>query len=211
MNHPPEDRPRLSLSIATTCSQLQADYLGRNGYPNQAQARGTLAALRKAAGQPVVQNPLIFENVLSSLVVPLSDREIGRGDAPSPSEEAAFNALTFFALHMQGATHDVHDESHSFATVCGRLAHTSESKSIKGRFDALVLARTARSRLIQTRSLISLLRSKDLRFNYGWFAVDLRKLSNPRTRNGVLLRWGRDFAFACYPHRIDDSATPQEN
>ena len=112
---------------------------------------------------------------------------------------------------MQGATHEVHDESHSFASACGRLAQTSESKSIKGRFDALVLARTAQSRLIQTRSLISLLRSNDLRLNYGWFAADLRKLSNPRARNGVLLRWGRDFAFARYPRDIDGSATTQEN
>lgn len=206
-----DDRPRLSSAVAATCSQLQTDYLGRTGYPNQARARRTLAELRKSAGQPVDKNPLVFESVLSSLVVPLSEKEVGRGDTPSPSEEAAFHALTFFALHMQGATHEVHDESHSFASACGRLAQTSESKSIKGRFDALVLARTAQSRLIQTRSLISLLRSNDLRFNYGWFAADLRKLSNPRTRNGVLLRWGRDFAFARYPRDIDGSATTQEN
>ncbi|MGJ4134254.1 type I-E CRISPR-associated protein Cse2/CasB [Corynebacterium macclintockiae] len=211
MNHPQEEQSRLSSSIATTCSKLQADYLGRNGYPNQAQARGTLAELRKSAGQPALQNPLVFENVLSSLVAPLSEKEMGRGDAPSPSEEAAFQALTYFALHMQGATHEVHDSSHSFASACGRLAHTSESKSIKGRFDALVLARTAQSRLIQTRSLISLLRSKDLRFHYGWFATDLRKLSNPRTRNGVLLRWGRDFAFAQHPRENNSSSATKEN
>ncbi|MGJ4071011.1 type I-E CRISPR-associated protein Cse2/CasB [Corynebacterium macclintockiae] len=206
-----EEQPRLSSSVAATCSQLQADYLGRTGYPNQAQARGTLAELRKSAGQPALQSPLVFERVLSSLVQPLSAKELGRGDAPSPSEEAAFHALAFFALHMQGATHEVHDSSRSFATACGQLAHASESKSIKGRFDALVLARTAQSRLIQTRSLISLLRSKGLRFNYGWFAADLRKLSNPRTRNGVLLRWGRDFAFAMYARDADRSSASEEN
>lgn len=61
MDQTTDDRPRLSSAVAATCSQLQADYLGRTGYPNQARARGTLAELRKSAGQPVDKNPLVFE------------------------------------------------------------------------------------------------------------------------------------------------------
>ena len=56
------------------------------------------------------------------------------------------------------------------------------------------VARDEVSRGVHLRSLISLLRAKHIPFDYGRFVGDLRSLQNPQYRNGVLLRWGRDFA-----------------
>ena len=125
---------------------------------------------------------------------PLTDDELGRGDTPSPSELAAYNALTLFAQHMQSATKPVHTTECSFARACGRLQTLSESNSIKPRFDAMQSARDEASRVLHLRSLVTLLRSKELAFDYGSFARDLRSLQYPSRRDGVLLRWGRDYA-----------------
>ena len=54
----------------------------------------------------------------------------------------------------------------------------------------MLLARDEKSRLLQIRSLVSLLRSKELACDYGKLASDLRALMNPKRRPGVLLRWG---------------------
>lgn len=188
-------KPRLRFSVSNTAEWLQHSYLGNVTHSAKAEARAELAQLRKLAGQPIDRDPLAISLVLGTLQPDLSDRELGQGNKASPSENAAFHALTLFALHMQGATSKMHVENATFASACGRLVQQSESGSIKPRFDAMVLARNSRSRLIHARNLISLLRNNHLGFDYGRFAVDLRDLENPKRKNGVLLRWGRDFAI----------------
>lgn len=189
-------KPRLGSSISATANRLQKQVLNSKTDTESSQARALLAQLRRQAGQSIVNDPLSIDRTLSTLRPGLSPKEIGKGDAPSPSEEAAFQALSLFALHMQSAKKPVHVEKISFASACGKLYQVSDSKSMKLRFDAMLQARDQRSRLIHARSLITLLRSKELSFDYGRFAVDLRALAKPGRREGVLLRWGRDFALA---------------
>lgn len=195
---PPAAAPNLRNAVGATAHRLQSQYLGEHGDTHQAGARGVLAELRRDAGAPIDKDPLALARVLAALTPPLSEFEIGRGDAASPSEKAAFHALTLFAVHMQGSTRPVHQPKTSFAAACGRMNATSASSSLKPRFDAMLVARHARSQLTHMRSLVTLLRSHDLGFDYGQFAQDLRSLSNPAQRSGVLLRWGRDFALAGY-------------
>lgn len=198
-----ETRAVLPVAVGKTVTVLQAQYLGQHGERAAAAARGTLAELRRRAGQRPETDPLSMQRVLLILHPTLTEKEIGRGDAPSPSEEAAFHALTLFALHMQGAAKSVHLQGVSFAAACGRLYAISDSQSIKPRFDALLLARHSRSQLIHARSMVTLLRGNSLGFDYGAFARDLRSLAHPSRRSGVLLRWGRDFAMAPYSTRED--------
>jgi len=174
---------------------LQSQILGEQGERAQSAARGVLAELRRRAGEPIDRDSLSLEKTLLVLSPVLNENSIGRGDAPSPSESAAFHALTLFALHMQGSTRPMHQRGISFATACGRLHATSDSASLKPRFDALLLARSSRARLNHARSMITLLRGAQLGFDYAQFATDLRALDNANKRPGVLLRWGRDFAM----------------
>lgn len=196
---PNQPRSRLGYAVGGTVTGLQEAYLGRRGEAAAARSRGVLADLRRHAGRPAEDDVLSLEKTLGLLRPPLSDEEIGSGDRVTPSEAAAYAALTLFALHIQSATAPVHVEGQSFARACGRLAGSSDSQSIAQRFDAMVLARDEASRQTHIRSLVTLLRSKGIGFDYGRLAWDLRSLGKPERRNGVLLWWSRDFALALRP------------
>ncbi|CAM3180897.1 type I-E CRISPR-associated protein Cse2/CasB [Corynebacterium gottingense] len=185
----------LRKSVGMTVSSLQRNYLDRSQTALGAEARGTLANLRKYAGRPVGSDPLALQEVLLLLHPQLSEGELGKGAAPSPSEQAAYTALCLFGLHMQSSTQPMHVTEQTFGFACGRLHRLSDSKSIKSRFDAMLVSREEASRGVHLRSLVSLLRSRHIPFDYGRFAGDLRNLQNPQYRDGVLLRWGRDFAI----------------
>ncbi|MFG6303148.1 type I-E CRISPR-associated protein Cse2/CasB [Corynebacterium hesseae] len=197
--------PTLRQAVARTANDLQFAILRSPNHSQSAQARATLARLRKYASVPLNDQPLALEEVLLSLHPPLSEKELGRGNAPSASESAAFHALVMFGIHMQSATTDAHVEGQSFARACGRFFAQSESQSTKPRFDAMLVSRDEASRLIHIRSLITLLRGAKIGFDYGQFAQDLRILSartstqaDQNRRQGVLLRWGRDFAAGAF-------------
>lgn len=203
----PEGAPRtapLVPSVGATVTRLQQDLL-TGPDDRRSAARGVLARLRRRVGRRVAQDPLALEETLMVLSPALREEELWEGGAASPSERAAYHALTFFALHMQGATAPVHVPDRSFARACGELRARRELnanptfKSLKPRVDAMLMTRVPHSRLIHLRSLIALLRDEKIGFDYGRLAGDLRALENPHWRNGVLLRWGRDFALGSYP------------
>lgn len=197
--------PRLRAAVSASVDVLQRDLLQSNNQASQSRARAVLAQLRKYGSSPLATQPLALEEVLLLLRPSLSERELGRGDNPSPSELAAFHALTTFGVHMQGVTMPMHTPNQSFASSCGRFYAQSESKSSKPRFDAMMVSSDDTARLIHIRSLVTLLRGINQGFDYGWFAQDLRVLLSPtqsqdqyHRRQGVLLRWGRDFATGAY-------------
>ncbi|ATG50697.1 type I-E CRISPR-associated protein Cse2/CasB [Brachybacterium vulturis] len=183
----------LQHAVGSSAATLQSQYLGERGVSQQTMARGRLAVLRRSAGFTALQHPLTMQEVLDSLDPGLALDDLGSQDAPSPSESAAFDAMTLFALHMQSAAAPAHVRRRSFGTAMGMLRLRSDSGSLKPRFDALLSARHERSRLTHARSLITLLRSDGIGLDYGLLARDLRTLSG-RYRSGVLLRWARDFA-----------------
>lgn len=191
-----DERGGLRHSVGATASRLQDEALGLRSARAQIRARAQLAVLRRSAGLQPVDDPVAWQAVLELMTPPLLDREIGRGDVPSRSEKAAFNAITLFALHLQSRTRSMHVPGRSFGSAIRLLNRARQSGSIRPRFDAVLAARQERSRLIHARSLITLLRSDDIGFDYGLFAQDLRSLMTPERRAGVLLRWGRDVAIA---------------
>ncbi|WP_010533333.1 type I-E CRISPR-associated protein Cse2/CasB [Brachybacterium squillarum] len=193
MRHAP-----LDVAVGSSASGLQSAYLGHRGERAQSQARGRLAILRRSAGATPERHPLTLQDVLDSLSPALDPQLLGRGDAASPSERAAYHAMTLFALHMQSATVPAHVTGRSFGQAVGILRARSGSGSLKPRFDAMLAARDERSRLQHARTLITLLRGESIGLDYGRFARDLRTLSGSR-RSGVLLRWSRDVATASYP------------
>ncbi|WP_018297204.1 type I-E CRISPR-associated protein Cse2/CasB [Corynebacterium lubricantis] len=188
----------LKHSVRSTCSRLQSMYLSSGNTASTAAARAQLAKLRQGAGASLKSNPLALENVLFALEPRLDPAFLGKGDAPSPSEKAAFSAMTLFAVHMQSAAVPAHETGTSFASACGKLHSLALSGSIKPRIDAMLLAHDDNARLIHVRSLITLLRGHSIAFDYGQFAEDLRSLMNPKKRAGIQLRWGRDFAYGSY-------------
>lgn len=185
---------RLRDSVARTVDRLQHDYLNDQYGRDGADARSALAEFRKASALDPEENPIGMQHMMALLTPPLDEQLIGRGDAPSPSETALYRSLSLFGVHMQSAKKPMHTREVSFAHACGQLVPRSESKSTKSRFDALQLAPDDQSRAVHLRSLVSLLRSYEIAFDYGNFAEDIRALTDPSRRSTVLLRWGRDFA-----------------
>ncbi|WP_341827612.1 type I-E CRISPR-associated protein Cse2/CasB [Trueperella pyogenes] len=195
---PPKNH--LQQAVHVTCKRLQSGYLSDSSSPEHHKARADLAQLRRYANLDISNNPLALAQALFVMEGEFSEKLAGHGDEPSPSEHAAYIALTLFAIHMQSASQEVHVKGVSFAQACGKLYRKLEgsSDSIKPRIDAMLLAGSERARLVHIRSLITLMRAQEIGFDYGRLAVDLRALANPKKRAGVQLRWGRDFALGSY-------------
>lgn len=206
----PVQKDPLRNAVGSACHRLQDGYFAQQSSPHYHTARANLAELRRGAGLSIEKNPLGLEQMLFAMDLQIDERLLGRGDAPSPSECAAYTALTLFAIHMQSASQPVHQPNIGFATACGRLSASKDSASIKPRFDAMLLATSEQARRIHIRSLVTLLRAENIGFDYGLFARDLRNLADPKKRAGVQLRWGRDFAAGYYRTSTSPSES-QEN
>ena len=61
------------------------------------------------------------------------------------------------------------------------------------------------------RSLITLLRSEEIAFDYGQFAQDYMQLLNPEKRDAVILRWNRDFLYGYEPKKSKTSEETSKN
>lgn len=187
-------KPSLRAIVGRTICALYQQQSGENP-GHAAAARATLARLRQAVGRTPEKDPLAWSVVLEQVLPDFPTRFLGRGDEPSPQESAAFIALTLYALHQRGNTQLMYEPKMNLGRSVGRLAHSAGSDSIKPRFDALMAARTDAALAYQLRSLIALLSSHNIAADHAWLAEDLVKLKRPSRRDGVLLRWGREFAL----------------
>jgi CRISPR system CASCADE complex protein casB len=165
-------------------------------------ATAQLAQLRRGVGVSPFQYPellgIILEKEDGTEGIPEQYR--GRGEQPSNAESAAYTALTLFALHQQSQNQPMHDAEVSFGNAVGKLVGDTTT-SMKKRFDSLLTAQTENARQHYLRSLITLLRSEGIAFDYGRFAVDYMRLLNPATRQKVMYRWNRDFSYGLIPVR----------
>lgn len=173
-----------------------------------------LAQLRRGAGKVPTGYPhlmcmvLVLENEDKEDKQAFPEQCRGKGDRPNDAEIAAYTALTLFALHQQSQNQPMHDPKVSFGRAVGKLVGNTTS-SMKKRFDSLLTAQTENARQHYLRSLITLLRSKSIAFNYGQFAVDYMYLQNPSTRKNVLYRWNSEFSYGLVPPRSEGSKTTE--
>lgn len=186
--------PSLREVIGRRVAALQHAHL--NG--RSPRARATLSTLRRAVGRDPGRDPLAWGLVLDDGGDTLPGHLLGHRDEPSRSEWAAYLALTCYAVHQQSQTRPMHEHGRSFGEAVGRLvARTTES--VKARFDALLTAAGFSAVRYHLRSLVTLLRSEGISFDYGRFADDVARLLDPRTRDRVLLAWGRDYVRGRHP------------
>lgn len=174
-------------SLAQAIYTLHGDYEKGN--------RATLAALRKAAGKSPEKDPMAWSYALGLL--PHFAYE-GRGDTANEAETAAFTALTLYALHQRSLSRPMHQPNRSLGTVVAELTVASDSKSVKSRLNTLMLARTQAATHYHLRSLVNLLHAHEIPLDYAQLGSDLWNLARPAKRQGVILRWGRDYASAIW-------------
>ena len=203
--------PDLADIVRRTINPLQKRITGPNAH-SSGPHRATVAALRNAVGQTPDRAPLAWGYVTEQVIPEFPSSWIGRED-PTPQEWAAFTALTFWALHQQSQARPMHrafegDERYkNFGFSIGHLTKRAEGSSIKGRFDALLVARNGAAQLHHLRGLVQLLRSHEIPVDYGQLARDLASLRFGDHRK-VALRWGRGFARAIAPTPSEKTPTP---
>lgn len=203
-NHdaPPTDgKPSLKRIVNAAILRLQPQVTGVHVHA-QGPARARMAALRSGVGRSPGEVPLAWGDVAEE-VLPGFPPQWSYGDQATPEERAAFTALTFWALHQQSQEKPMHaarlEREYNFGHSVGRLTSAAERKSIKSRFDALLLNGQGKSTHQHLRSLIQLLRTHEIQVDYAQLAADLRDLELPPQRRSVLLRWGRGYAYSTSP------------
>ncbi len=154
------------------------------------EATATLARLRRGSGVEPGSNPLLWEETLG-----LPTQYSGRDDKPTAAERSVYAALTLFAAHQQSVSEPMHQDGVSFGMAARQLSRreTSSEQAVLRRFQALATAEVLGEALIHARGLITQFRATRIPLDYGQFAVDLFNLQDSTHRNGVRLRWGRDY------------------
>lgn len=176
-------------SIASALYKLRAAY--------ERGDRATLATLRRAAGKTPEKDPMAWSYALETLLPDFA--YAGTKDEANDAELAAFTALSLYALHQRSLSRPMHQKGKkSLGTAVAELTLASGSKSIKSRLDTLMVARSTSATSYHLRSLISLLNSHEIPLDYAQLASDLWSLNTADKREGVILRWGRDYASALW-------------
>lgn len=197
--------PSLRRAVSSAAHRLQHGLLSQD--PRlEARSRSVLSQLRRAATTDPGADPFGWWAVSEEVLGDLPAGEAGRGDEPSTTEWAAFTAITLFAVHQQSQQAPMHTSGVDLGKAVGTLRRRTASGSVKQRLDAVMLAPTPHALRYHLRSLITLLASHGIGLDYGRLAEDLRALRHPRSRPGVVVRWGRGYAAGLQsPHVTPDS------
>jgi CRISPR system Cascade subunit CasB len=150
-------------------------------------AKATLAKLRRGVGKPPSSLPELWEVTLGAL----PDELRGKNE-PSYAEWALHTALTLYSVHRQGNELSGKDGD-TFGAAARKLKDGNNDDAVKRRFDAVATASNFSELAHYARGLVQLMRTKNIDMDYPAFAADLFTYQFDSRRNGVRLKWGRDF------------------
>ena len=157
----------------------------------ESQVKATLANLRRGVGKTPGELPelwgTLFQNFPKALNEKASEIE------PSKAEWAAY------ALHQQG--HDIEKENMQrdgvgLGTAVRRLVpegEAEENSSIFSRFQTLATSSDIKELAHHLRGIIQLLNQGKIGLDYVKLSEDLYRYQFEDSRNGVRLKWGRQY------------------
>ena len=163
----------------------------------ESQVKATLANLRRGVGKTPGELPelwgTLFQNFPKALNEKASEIE------PSKAECAAYLSLTLYALHQQG--HDIEKENMQrdgvgLGTAVRRLVpegEAEENSSIFSRFQTLATSSDIKELAHHLRGIIQLLNQGKIGLDYVKLSEDLYRYQFEDSRNGVRLKWGRQY------------------
>lgn len=185
-------KDRLFNAVGIQVSELQERYR-----KDDSSAVANLARLRRGVGK----SPGEHFDLIGLTIEGLYPDAKGLPDEPTEAENAAFAALTLFALHQQSHRNaSMHRSQYSFgrsARLLGR--HTNSQDAVRARFTALATAQSWDGTVRYAMSFIQQFRAQAIPLDYAQFAVDLYRLQFPDSADRVRLRWGRDFYRQHHP------------
>lgn len=194
----------MDTSWNQTASFIEGRISQLNQTSNEAAVRATFAKMRRGLGKSPAASPENWELTLQGVPEGLT----GKGLEPSWGEWAIHISLTLYSFHQQGKSlqaESMHEKGQYLGKALQRLIKTDEeSPRIKKRFDQLVTANNLEEIANYLRGIVQLLKAEEYPLDYSALGQDLYLWQNPATRDGVRLRWGRD-----YYHRISKSASDE--
>ncbi|UVS78391.1 type I-E CRISPR-associated protein Cse2/CasB [Actinokineospora sp. UTMC 2448] len=188
----------IATIVGDRVGRLQRGYLR-----DHSEAVAALARLRRGAGKPAGSVLDIVDHTHAEEFV----RE-WRDDAPSYAENASHVAMTLYALHQQSQRQGMHQSGRRFGSAVRGLAPELRADGpVTRRFAAVGTADSFTELSHHLRGLVQLMRSAQVKLDYGLLAHDLWLWQLPGRADAVRLRWGRDFHF---PQKDTQSAQDTE-
>ena len=178
----------------------------RSRLAREINAGATLANLRRGIGKKVGELPALWQITLEGLLEP--DERVG--DDPTPEEQAAYTAITLYALHQQSRREGMHQRGRGLGTAVATLARrTGNEAAVRRRFEALGTAESFPEVVHHARGLVTQLRGENIGLDYGLFADQLYWLQWPQRASRVRLAWGREYYQTKEPDaNQNDPSTP---
>ncbi|MDD3573290.1 MAG: type I-E CRISPR-associated protein Cse2/CasB [Eubacteriales bacterium] len=183
---------------------------------NEPLTRASLARLRRGLGKPPGSMPDLWDLTLEGMPQELA----GFDGQPSWGEWAIHLALTLFALHQQGKnwkTDGMNKPGQALGKAARQLVKNEDDMArVKRRFDQAITSDSPQEVARHLRSLVQLLRASGIALDYPALAEDLYRYQIPEARDGVRLKWGRDFFAATFTNQspnapeIEDDLTESE-
>ena len=148
---------------------------------NTPYSNAACAKLRRAIGKPREESPDIWEITLHG--------------APDGEKEgiAIHTCLTLYALHSQSKVKSMCDEKTGFGAAITKLVTVENETAIQRRFNAVATSVDFAELTHHARGLIQLLRTRNIKMDYGRFAEDLFYFQTFEYAGRVRLKWGEDF------------------
>ncbi len=160
---------------------------------NDQNANVILAQLRRGLGKAPGEDPRLWDITLNGL----SEDWFSNTGQPTHVEWAVYLALTLYAYHQQSKDikkNNMHIDNVSLGVAVARLAEKPEDLDrVKRYLDRLVTSASVQEMQIHLRSVISLLRGKDIGLSYLQLSKDIYLFMDSHSRNNVQLKWAQDF------------------
>jgi len=154
---------------------------------NRPAAKAILAGLRQSIGQKQGNSPNFWGAVLGDMPDALPGTVYGGW--------AAYAAMALYALHRQDGVLCVNKDGVSLGEAVRRLAvhDRVDGDATMRRFHLLAASGSREEFFLHLQVLVQMLRAWDIPLDYPALTEDLYWLQFSGGRNGVRLKWGRDF------------------
>ncbi len=174
----------------------------------ESEARAALANLRRGVGRRPGELPQLYGELLQDMPKEM----YSAGSKPSYAEWAVYMALTLYAMHQQGKdvkTDNMNRENVSLGNAASELVtDMDDTERIWKRLYVVASSDDMQEMSYHIRSLVKLLRDKDIPLDYPQLAKDLYlyQLSDESAEQ-IRLKWGQDF----YKKRTDENKEDNNN
>jgi CRISPR system Cascade subunit CasB len=159
------------------------------------QSKAALAILRRGVGKAIADSPDTWAYVLADMPEEIAGRYYNGNVTVSECENAAYTALTLYAMHRQGNTGAVNNDT-EFGKSLGAMRRASPNQDgIVRRFNSLISSSDFSEMSYHLRGIIQLMSSSSpvVGFDYCGLAKDLYFYQFPEHSKDVMLSWGREF------------------